>query len=90
MGINTKSQKEIETKEQLARELRSCMKCRFFWGNDNRCINNEKCGSKNNAKHHADTSKENKCVGCPYGKNSTYCFPCMKDLLASKERRIHR
>ena len=69
MGINAKKQKpekiskENNAKEKLERDLRSCMKCKYFWGNDNRCINNEKC------------------VGCPYGKNSRYCFPCMRDLL---------
>ena len=51
MGINAKKQKpeknskENNAKEKLERDLRSCMKCKYFWGNDNRCINNEKCGA---------------------------------------------
>lgn len=24
------------------------------------------------------------CVGCPYGRNHEFCFPCMKDLLSQK------
>ena len=51
MGINAKKQKpeknskENNAKEKLERDLRSCMKCKYFWGNDNRCINNEKCAA---------------------------------------------
>ena len=51
LGINAKKQKpeknskENNAKEKLERDLRSCMKCKYFWGNDNRCINNEKCGA---------------------------------------------
>ena len=58
MGINAKKQKpeknskENNAKEKLERDLRSCMKCKYFWGNDNRCINNEKCGAGK-----ADTQK---------------------------------
>ena len=53
LGINTKAFKkdeiksEADNKKQLVKELHSCMKCKYFWGNDNRCINNKKCGSKN-------------------------------------------
>lgn len=84
MGINAKKQKsekiskENNAKEKLERDLRSCMKCKYFWGNDNRCINNEKCGA---GKQKTEKQQESKCVGCPYGKNSRYCFPCMRDLL---------
>ena len=84
MGINAKKQKpeknskENNAKEKLERDLRSCMKCKDFWGNDNRCINNEKCGS---GKQKTEKQQESICVGCPYGKNSRYCFPCMRDLL---------
>ena len=52
LGINTKAFKkdeiksEADNKKQLVKELHSCMKCKYFWGNDNRCINNKKCGSQ--------------------------------------------
>lgn len=71
MGINAKKQKpeknskENNAKEKLERDLRSCMKCKYFWGNDNRCINNEKCGA---GKQKTEKQQESKCVGCPYGK----------------------
>ena len=88
MGINAKKQKpdiadvELDEKDKLERDLRSCMKCRFFWGNDSRCIHNKKCGA---GKQKADKQQDNKCTGCPYGRNSTYCFPCMRDLLGKKD-----
>ena len=78
MGINAKKQKpekiskENNAKEKLERDLRSCMKCKYFWGND------KKCGA---GKQKTEKQQESKCVGCPYGKNSRYCFPCMRDLL---------
>ena len=83
MGINAKKQKperksEEDAKENLERDLRSCMKCKFFGGNDNRCVNNKKCGA---GKQKADKQQDNKCAGCPYGRNSTYCFPCIKNIL---------
>ena len=87
MGINAKKQKpeknskENNAKEKLERDLRSCMKCKYFWGNDNRCINNKKCGSRNSTNCNEYKPKDRKCIGCPYGKDSLYCFPCMKDLL---------
>ena len=87
LGINTKAFKkdeiksEADNKKQLVKELHSCMKCKYFWGNDNRCINNKKCGSKNSANCNAYKPKDSKCIGCPYGKDNLYCFPCMKDLL---------
>ena len=87
MGINAKKQKpeknskENNAKEKLERDLRSCMKCKYFWGNDNRCINNKKCGSRNSTNCNEYKPKDSKCIGCPYGKDSLYCFPCMKDLL---------
>lgn len=66
MGINAKKQKpeknskENNAKEKLERDLRSCMKCKYFWGNDNRCINNEKCGA---GKQKTEKQQESKCVG---------------------------
>ena len=42
---------------------------------------NKKCGSKNSTNCNAYKPKDSKCIGCPYGKDNLYCFPCMKDLL---------
>lgn len=53
MGINTKGSvrkniqtKEADPKERLERDLKSCMRCRVFYGNNNRCINNKKCSGR--------------------------------------------
>ena len=41
LGINTKAFKkdeiksEADNKKQLVKELHRCMKCKYFWGNDN-------------------------------------------------------
>ena len=50
------------------------MKCKYFWGNDNRCINNKKCGSKNSTNCNAYKPKDSKCIGCPYGKDNLLLF----------------
>lgn len=54
------------------------MNCKYFCGNDIGCIKNKKCGA---GKQKQEEHKDSKCIGCPYGKNSKYCFPCMKDIL---------
>lgn len=38
------------------------------------------------SKCEAEKKKEQKkpdpaCVGCPYGRNNEFCFPCMKKIL---------
>lgn len=90
MGINTKGYvrkniqtKEADPKEKLERDLKSCMRCKFFYGNNNRCINNKKCSGRITDKQKAaqEEKKNSECYGCPYGKGKDYCFPCMKKLL---------
>ena len=53
MGINNKgttkkksNKKMADPKEKLERELRSCMRCKFFYGHNNQCINNKKCSGR--------------------------------------------
>lgn len=72
-GKNQRSQEE-----KLQRDIQECMKCKFFWGNDSRCINNKCC--KEEKKPIAE-KKVSKCDGCPYRQGERYCFPCMRDLL---------
>ena len=90
MGINTKgfakkkSKKIVANpKEKLVRDLRSCISCKFFYGHNNRCINNKKCSGRMTEKEKAalEEKKKSKCYGCPYGKGKGYCFPCMRELL---------
>lgn len=90
MGINTKGfakkrskQKKADPKERLERDLRSCMRCKFFYGNNNRCIKNKKCSSRMTDKQKAalEGKRNSECYGCPYGKGKDYCFPCMRKLM---------
>lgn len=81
MGIfvkTDKTKKEVFIEEESFDEsLRKCLRCKYFFGRDNRCIKS-KCF---NEKKQATKEIPPKCVGCPYRKSEGYCFPCMKDLL---------
>lgn len=70
--------KRLTPEEKLDRDLKSCMKCKFFWGNDSRCMNNN-CGGKKEKPKEKEIPKE--CIGCPYKQGEGYCFPCMKKIL---------
>lgn len=69
---------QIRAEHKFDRELQSCMRCKYFFGNSAQCIKN-KCD-----KHEMRKPKEhinNYCKDCPYKKEGKYCFPCMKKLL---------
>ena len=59
-------------------ELRECMQCKHFHGNNSRCLSTNciKIEEKNN-----NAVTISKCVDCPYGRGKTVCFPCMLELL---------
>ena len=87
MGINVRVQKApkpdkvISAEIRLERDLKSCMRCRNFHGNNRQYIA-KKC-VKENMKQPVITEeeKQNKCFGCPYPHTEGYCFPCMKEVL---------
>ncbi|MBQ4523161.1 MAG: hypothetical protein IJA10_09450 [Lachnospiraceae bacterium] len=89
MGINIKIQKypkpadAVIAEAKLERDLKSCMKCRFFYGNSSQCIA-KKCVKKASNPIVAEQEQENMCAGCPYRQSERYCFPCMKKLLGQK------
>lgn len=68
--------RKISEERQMDRDIRECMRCHYFWGNDNRCVNSN-CIKKEPAKKKV----QNECTDCPYKQNEGYCFPCMKKLL---------
>lgn len=87
MGINVKVQKHLDQKDvitaeaKLERDLRSCMRCRYFYGNNSQCIA-KKCIKEEMKKSEiAEEEKKSKCYECPYPHTEGYCFPCMKELL---------
>lgn len=91
VGINVRVQKSpkpldvIEVEAKLERDLRSCMRCRFFYGNNRQCIA-KKCVKEDAQPKAVEQEKEDKCIGCPYRQSERYCFPCMKKLLGIEEK----
>lgn len=89
MGINVKVRnypkaKDVITAEALLeRDIRSCMRCRFFH-NGRQCIASE-CVEVAGKPLAAEVSRESQCFGCPYSQTEKYCFPCMKKLLMGTE-----
>lgn len=90
VGINTKGSvkknaqiKKTDPKIQLERDLKSCMRCKYFYGHNSGCLKNKKCaiGLSKREKELLAEKKKSKCYDCPYGKDKSFCFPCMRELL---------
>lgn len=90
VGINTKGPakknaqvKKADPKIQLERDLKSCMRCKYFYGHNSGCLKNKKCakGMSKREKELLAEKKKSKCYDCPYGKDKSYCFPCIRELL---------
>lgn len=87
MRINVKVQKspkpiEIITAEaRLVRDLKSCMRCRYFHGNNRQCIAKKCVKEEKKQPEITVEEKQSKCLGCPYPHTEGYCFPCMKEVL---------
>lgn len=86
MGINVRVQKSpkpagiIMAEATLEKDLKSCMRCRFFHGNNRQCIA-KKCVAEDVKPEITVEENQSKCFGCPYPHTEGYCFPCMKDML---------
>ena len=87
MGINVRVQKApkarniVTVEARLERDLRSCMRCRNFHGNNRQCIA-KKCVKEDVKQPEIMVEeKQSKCFGCPYPHIEGYCFPCMKEVL---------
>lgn len=93
MGINVRIQKAPKPKDaviaqvKLEKDLSSCMRCRFFYGNNSQCIA-KRCVKEDMEPEIAIQDKESKCYECPYRQSERYCFPCMKKLLGYEEKEI--
>lgn len=74
-------QKLLSLKKRLERDIKDCMRCAYFWGNDRRCMNSH-CIKEN--KKEVQKSENSECMECPYKQGNGYCFPCMKKLLEKK------
>lgn len=86
LGINIKAKESdiqkavITTQVSFEKDLKSCMRCRFFYGNDSRCIA-EGCVKESEQPSQPIKDIEHICYECPYKQNEGYCFPCMKKIL---------
>lgn len=68
----------LSEEEKLDKDLKECMRCKYFWGNNNRC-RKSKCYKEKKVPVVDKPASE--CDGCSYNKGEGYCFPCMKKLL---------
>ena len=88
MGINVRMQNApkpdgiITAQVKLENDLRSCMRCQFFHGNNRQCLA-KKCvkEEKKQTEITVEEKAEINCFGCPYPHTEGYCFPCMKEIL---------
>lgn len=78
---NQRLKKAEELDKKFDRDLKSCMRCKYFWGNSSQCLNSHCIKEK---KTLAVTAEINECTDCPYRQSRSYCFPCMKKLLEKK------
>lgn len=87
MEINVKVQKSpkptdiVVAEAKLERDLKSCMRCRFFHGNNRQCILKKCVKEEKKQPEITEKEKQSKGFGCPYPHLEGYCFPCMRDVL---------
>ena len=82
--VTNKSSKKASNKQSdIDRDLKSCMKCKFFWGNNHQC-SLKRCYKEKKKPLIQNTIKKSECDGCTYRQSDRYCFPCMKKLLEKK------
>lgn len=86
MGINIRVKNApkpldaIKVQAKLERDLKSCMRCRYFYGNKSQCIAKQ-CVKEEKKPEITEAEKDSKCSDCPYRQSERYCFPCMKKIL---------
>ena len=86
MGINVRVRNApkpvgiITAHAELEKDLRSCMRCRFFYGNSSQCLA-KKCFREESGPKVTAGEEESLCFGCPYRRLEKRCFPCMRKIL---------
>lgn len=95
MGINVRVQNApkpsgiIAAQVKLEKDLRSCMRCKFFYGNSSQCLA-KKCVKEESKPEIMEQDTENICFECPYRQSEKYCFPCMKRLLEKNAKETEK
>lgn len=94
MGINVKVQKFSKPKDivtadvRLEIDLRNCMRCGYFHGNNRQCVA-KKCVKEDIRQQEIPVEeKQSKCFKCPYPHAEGYCFPCMKEILGQIKKPV--
>ena len=86
MGINVRVRNApkpvgiIVARAELEKDIRSCMRCRFFYGNSSQCLA-KKCFMERAVPEGVADEKESMCFNCPYRRLEKRCFPCMRKIL---------
>lgn len=93
MGINVRTQNSpkpaemVMARTSLEKDLKSCMRCKYFYGNNSQCLA-KNCIREDIGKDISpkiiERNKEDICHGCPYRQSERYCFPCMRKILRGK------
>ncbi len=76
---NEKRKMPEPQQKKLESELKECMRCRFFWGNDSRCISKKCCKPKNKKERRIPEE----CQGCPYYSGNRTKYYSEGDLAAT-------
>ena len=96
MGISVRMQNspkpvEIVTAQvSLEKDLRNCMRCRYFYGNNSQCLAKncirEETGKEAGPNIMERSDKDDLCFDCPYKQSERYCFPCMRKILKGNKK----
>ena len=87
MGISVKVQKSPKSRDivtaeaRLEKDLRSCMRCKYFHGNNRQCIAKKCVKEIMKQPVISEEEKQSKCFECPYPHTEGDCFPCVKEIL---------
>lgn len=73
----------------IEKDLRSCMRCKFFYKGGSQCLA-KKCVGEDRGTEGNGQDREDMCFGCPYQQSEQYCFPCMRKLLGRKGKEIRK
>ena len=79
--------KQIKAEEKFDRDLKTCMRCKYFYGNNVQCIK-RKC-VKEEKKNIQEEQINDYCKDCPYKQEGSYCFPCMSMTFPPYIRHIY-
>lgn len=82
---SNKNSNVLRMQVNLEKDLKSCMRCKYFYGRNSQCIIT-KCVRETKKEKQVEIDEKHMCFQCPYKNNDvSYCFPCMKKILGSRK-----